>query len=466
MVEEWGEADMFGELRSVLGGAPSAEAFRRVCGIVEAAELCEPGVFEARWRDYALGALRRWPAELCAVSIERAEDLDEVLRSPWHELVRGVDVGKECGIAWDDSVWWSSFLELEHLKLPYGTLSLQEIERAGVTGVFEGLTSLDVGANALSLKALERLMEALGEAGSVRRLVLSSCALGARHVEVLCGAPWVFLLEELDLSYNGVRREGLATLAASAPRFEALRVLHLGFMDISGKSAAALAGAAWSETLERILFTGAAIKSAGLAGFVDAGRLGWLVSRERGRSRLDLFDQGIRNPGVAALAGCEALAEVDEVSLYNNPVSSIAPLVTSPFVEGIRRWDFGCTSLGEGSAEDLLELVRRTRPRTLRVVDLPLDDAFLTALLAMEEACELEVFDIWCPRPRYGLIGLEAWLDWPRSSEVDLFFGAFRVPRDAPAVARAMATGRFTTEDANPYTGEVTVVHRTRGKRV
>ena len=441
--------EVFGELRSLMEGRPSAEAFGRVCALVDEVEEAAPGLYAERWEGYLSGHLARWPASACSVTLRKMEQLDDVLGSPWRGLVRGVDLhvffelSSRAHTDWLSGTLRGAYPELEHLGIAFAHVRKKEVQRACQDGVFDGLRSLAFGECTLKMPTFGVLVDHLGEAGTLRRLESSACVVGDREVAHLVDSALAGQLEHLDLRWNqGIKNGGFEALAGGAPRFEALKTLNLDGTSGSAVGMAALGRASWGEAFESLALPHEGMRAVGLEGFVDGESLGLLFDRWAGRVVLELSYQGLKDEGVEVLARSAELAEVDVLRLEEDRITTLAALAASPYIEGIEEWHLYGNALKAKHAASVLEVVRRARPRVLDLGGAALGDAFVEELCGMSEADGLERLRL-TSRKGYGERALEAILGWPRAAEVESFVATFDVPSGSEVLARALETGRF-----------------------
>jgi hypothetical protein len=452
----WSEAGAFGELRSLTSRRPSAEAFARVCALVEQAEAAAPGLYAERWAAYLAGSLERWPSSTRSVKLTSKEQAEEVARAPWSDLVRGVaiqrflELKEAADTRWLVEEFRAEMPWLEHIGFEYTLVRKREVERACEVGVFVGLTSLGFDECDLRVPTLDVLLTHLDGLGALRRLAMTWCYMGPKQLRRLLESELIGQLEHLDLSNNrSFKVDGFAALAEAAPRFAALRTLALNGMEPPAKGMALVGGAAWPDALERIEVTGNAMGPTGLKGFVETGALWRLFGRRGEEVALNLRYQSLGNRGVKVLAGSPELAEVEALSLDWNDILDLGPLARSPYVGALRAWSLRGNESGEALAQGALELARRTRPRRLDLRECELGDAFVEGLCGMEESRELEVLLIDGYEP-FGEAALEALMSWPRLDALERFSCTFEVPEGSAAATWAMRDARVqvTTRDA------------------
>jgi hypothetical protein len=206
--------EVFGEVRSLVQEAPSVEAWGRLCALLDA--RADEGTL-----GYVRDHIERWPDGLRALPdgwLARAMRRERDARLG---LARGLRV---VGV------------------------TPRELEAALSHPDLTGLTWLSVRAGKLGDAGAKALAAAAPVA--LTRLEVSGCRVGDAGAKALAGSGRLVRLEELDLSGNRVRLEGVRALArGSWPR---LRALDLRGNPLGARAARALAAADGMGALERL----------------------------------------------------------------------------------------------------------------------------------------------------------------------------------------------------------------------
>jgi hypothetical protein len=448
MGEGWSEAEAFGELRSLMSRRPSAEAFARVCALVDEAEEAAPGLYAERWRGYLLGHLGRWQPRHRTVVLRERAAAEAASAAPWAELVEGVDLehfdlNSAADVDWIAGELRGRFPEMEHLGVRTTSMKKAAIVRSCEAGVFDGLRSLVFDRCEVRPVTLEVLMGRLEENDELEHLVFDWCGFGAPQIERVSGTTLAPRLKTLGMpNTERFKPPQAAELARLAPEFEVLERLELRACSLAGAGTKSIAMADWSDTLARMDLGYNGIRGVGVQALIDSGRMEMLFDEGDERS-LNLLGQRIGNKGLEALVAAGLLEGIGRLDLRGcnlTRLSALTDIEDLSALRGLRVVGNAWATREDGAA--LLSVLERARAlEELSVERCGLPGSFVADLLATPAAETLR--DVRLTSGRHGRReDLEALLAWDRLDEVALGFTLLLPARD-PLIARAELSGRF-----------------------
>lgn len=416
----------FGELRSLLHGAPSASGWRAICELVQSWPSDDvQGAQQAI--HYALDHLRRWPDALRVVPRAWLDaallgqppaylPLATHLDAPYYGLsARDLSVLAASGAldhwrvirlahsplraegAW---VLASAPCELVGLDLSYCSLGDAGAAQLARARRWDGLRELSLDRNDLGPDGLEALMLASFIPS------LESLSLASNWLTDACAAqlstPRLRSLHTLNLDANRLGDRGVRAMMESRWSAPRLRRLSLAANGLGPDAAQAIAWRAFASPLESLELGRNMIGSRGLHALTESSRLDnliWLdVSNNALRDEalwafhdtphlpqlagLGLSDNGLTDEGMAAVARWAGLGGLTSLNLSGNLITQrgLARLVSWPGFASLTQLSLANNEL---DGLDALEQVRA--PLALRSLDLSrarLDAAAIRALVA------------------------------------------------------------------------------------
>lgn len=225
--------DDFGELRSLVHGAPSRGAWDELCRWIERQDETQ----QRQWLPYIQTGLASWPAALrCAPQAW----LDTALERPVLalSLVRWI----RCRAPTSSEAWlrWGQLAELEHVE---GIdASATGLKRAGLKALwsapcFARIKHLNLRQNPLAGALIGVL--SIPRQPTLVELSLSACALRHEDIDALAQSAALANLERLDLSRCELDDESI-TRHLSSPHLGRLKRLDLSANTLGLEAARAI----------------------------------------------------------------------------------------------------------------------------------------------------------------------------------------------------------------------------------
>lgn len=225
--------DDFGELRSLVHGAPSRGAWDELCLWIERQDETQ----QRQWLPYIQTGLASWPAALrCAPQ----PWLDTALERP----VPALRLAKwiKCRAPATSEAWliWGQLAELEHVE---GIdASATGLKRAGLKALWSApslgaLQHLKLGRNPLAGSLIGVL--SIPRQPTLVELSLSACALRHEDIDALAQSAALSNLERLDLSRCELDDESITRLLSS-PHLSRLKSLDLSANTLGLEAARAI----------------------------------------------------------------------------------------------------------------------------------------------------------------------------------------------------------------------------------
>jgi len=277
---------IFGDIRSVLHGAASAQAWEEVVALLE---LLETPQLEQEILPYVHRAIKGWDDRLL---VPPALWLDRVLagaREPRMILVR-------------------------RLSLTHTDFEGQKFQQLIRSPYLEHLTSLELTWPGLDLDQLVTLLYHR----SLSRLTefsLEGAELGDGAIDVLCLTSFVHRLEVLELERNELSDGAISRLIDELG--PSLRVLDLSSNHITSRGFASICNAPHLTSLERLSLWNNAIGDDGVEALVESSFLPRL-------SALDLERNQLTDLAAELLLDWEGLSRMTRLDLGHNPMSEDA----------------------------------------------------------------------------------------------------------------------------------------------
>lgn len=440
----------FGELRSLVHGAPSVRAFSAVCRLAQEVEEAAPGVFADRMLDYARGELASWPTRCVTLSVHY-EDGGAFSRMAWAPLARGVVVTKE---SWHDYTH-ADYVRCvraaagrEHVALDRFRVTGEQLVGFVADGLLDGFRSVELREIDLT-GSLGALCEALASREGTQgldALRLVGCRWGGGDLDALSTSRLAGRLRALGLSRTpwpgwswsaGLRRFG---------RLERLELTELGLTEVE---AIALSLASAPDTLRHVNLGGNHLESAAIEAWVAAGRVGWWLDRD-GPVALDTsafrFD-------ASALTACADAGLFDEVESWRGGpkqgdgthaawFETWAPLRDRPqALRRLRGLHMRCVRMSARLYDEVLEALERA-PLGAACVCPPSDAAFARTLEA-PWAARADTLRLSGYPNVHGERALRALLAWERLETIGVLGVRFEVDAGPPALEAARAPEVF-----------------------
>ena len=449
MVDVWSEGAAFGELRSLVSKRPGADAFARICALIDEAEAAAPGLYASRWREYLASHLASWQPRQCAVKIEQSEQGAAAASAPWADLVKGVDLvrfdlSRAADVDWVASELREAFPLLEHLGLVEAVVRKSAIASACELGVFDELRSLSFDDCGLHLSTLTVLLERLEAREEVEHLRFAHCSMGVPQLERICATTLAPRLRSLGLPVHAkFRADQAKVLASRAPEFVALERLGLSNCMVAGAGAKALAEASWGDSFKHLNLNRNGIRGMGVKALAERGLLGSIVE-EGGERTLDLMGQQIGNKALQIVVDSGVLEGVEHLNLWDCNLTTLESLSAAEGLEKVRSLNlYGSHWADREDGTALLEAISRMENlERLTVARRGLSEDFVERLCANTGArhltsLEFDHYATCSPRD------LEAVLGWSRFSELEHLVMELVLPDGDELIARAVETGRF-----------------------
>lgn len=356
----------FGELRSLLQGEPSREAFAQILELLTSGwraprlewVVHARAVLDASWPEQARQARGALALELlgqprleglaCELRLER----EQVQRSPWTRLaqadhLRGLVAlcARRCGVdpaAAQEIAGAPPLRRLRRLDLRGNALGVEGARALLAHPMWVALEELDLGVDVYGftedpealqgLGAFERLRElsldglglqnagatALGELrapAQLERLDLSVNAIGDRGARQLARGALLSHLRELSMANNPLRAPGAEALLEALPVGERLEELDLSGSFLGESGARALARAEHLRGLRRLRLADSDLGAAGVWALAQAEHLASLEV-------LDMHGVGMGDEGARALAQASQLSSLRELNLVGNGITA------------------------------------------------------------------------------------------------------------------------------------------------
>jgi hypothetical protein len=408
----------FGDLRSILYGAPTEDSWELLCELLDVL-MDDPETDAERTRHYVGELLERWPAHLRVMprrwlgrlmSGQRAElatlarvislrnqrvsdaQLGALARSEALASVEELDLCDAIRGATLEALMASAWItRLRTLRLQNNALSLGDLADPArwlrTSPCLNTLETLMLGFNQLN----DRDLEALASVDGLRALrALELHANQLQHVRALFGAPGLEGLErlslkwnpiadlaraleasalrelrELDLSATGMDDSALRALAEgqAMPRLSTLRLERNPAVTDAGMQA--LAGAKWMERLEQLSLASTSVHAAGLQMLVDSGRAAQLT-------HLNLMFTGVDDAAMEVLSAPGAMPALRSLNLTRTLVTArgASVLASSELAERLETLNLSRCEIGE---EGLAALATSERFGRLKSLSLSLD---------------------------------------------------------------------------------------------
>ena len=413
----------FGDLRSLLQRAPSAQVWFELIELLEDWQEEDPNDFVRVALPYVCGHLDHWPDRLRQLPIDWFEswceqrDEQDMERGAWRfTLARAFvapelphrDTARALVRGMTQSEWLEDATVLEMPRCYMRNLPIWMLARSSKLGRLEALDlsynglsvwSMHALQRAESLTAIERLsldgngldaralmpLAARTDWRRLRALSLSSNALGDEGMEVLTSAPHFSRLRELSLAKNEIGDEGIQILANSA-MYGSLECIDLANNNLGSRSCEALAAA---PSLVELDLTGNTIDEFGGVSLVRSPyfgqwrRLGLANTGVAARTlealaehdaplelrRLDLTGNQIAAAGASALARCRGLAKLESLELSVNAldVAAIRELSEAPFIPHLRHLSLSFNPLTDAGIAHMLTSSRLERLERLEL---------------------------------------------------------------------------------------------------
>lgn len=307
------EDERFGELRSMVHGDRSRQAFKELCVWVSRLEQDNPGSFSQEMLAYAKENLQAWSPYTTSLKLQ-CHELDRVASVPWLPMVRGVTLDGFASHKVDTVVEQLTYMPWrEHLGIDGLSIRQNDFLQAIDDGLFDGLRSLEIRNCPLRTKTFEPLIERLAERealADLEELRFHNCNIKAAHIDLLCASSLPGRLRVLGLGGNtSVKSSGVKALLRSITKFERLERLLLEETGLNNAAAKLIASATLPRSLVHIGLGRNELKSAGLKALAKVGRTKMLADRS-GEQLLDTssfaFDE-------AAIRACVEDGMCDDV---------------------------------------------------------------------------------------------------------------------------------------------------------
>ena len=405
----------FGELRSLLGGPPTAARWRQLLELLEQWHARAPRQLTELALPYARARLKAWPVRArrlprrwlealiaeqgqapgwwleiaCAIALPALLHRAEV-RHIIHGLARGAFMQRVRSLALPSNYMRSLMAlrlsrsphlhHLTHLDVSYNHLGMLGVHALAHAEALAGLEELELAGNGLEARGVGVLLGRSDWRG-LRQLELSQNRLGDEGCVELARAPAAARLTELGVACNDIGDGGARALAIS--QGPSLERLELGRNRIGPRGVRVLAESCAS--LHALDLSDNPLGADGVCALAEGERWG-------GLRRLDLAGTQARHAGLAALAQSEALGSLEQLELSSNLIdaASARALGQSAALARVARLGLGSTELGPEALGAILE---GPLGRGLVRLDLsfnPLGDQGLRALLEAPGLARLE----------------------------------------------------------------------------
>ncbi len=337
--------DDFGELRSLLHGAPSHGTWVRLCRLLGSLDDDQLGSVAV---PYAASHLRGWPDALRASPRRWLDAHLAGVSRPYWSLVRALDLE---GRVIDHPL--CTRLRSDLLGEPISTLLARDthIEHQDAADLLdsptlEHLAHVDLSRTVLTEKVI-RLLADSDVLLSARILKLNACKLGNDGLRIVSLAHSFESLEHLELSDNRVGLMGLEMLADSDFACQ-LRRLDLSDNHIGRWGAMAVGQIDEVSHLVQLNLKNCDLFDEGLAALAAASRFEDLVE-------VNLESNSIRNDGIVSLVESGAMRSVEVLRLGGNKIgdAGLRALIESNHMPALRRLHMHFNPLSPESLEFL-----------------------------------------------------------------------------------------------------------------
>jgi hypothetical protein len=451
----WDEGSAFGELRSLTQRRASAEGFAQILGVVERAEEAAPGLYAERWADWLGANLARWAPRHRVVAFGSVAQGEELAARPWADLITGVELRTFDLTASRDDLRWlegdmrARFPNLTHLGIADVAMRKPQLAALCESGLFDGMTSVSVARCGLRLPTFSMLMDRLERSPEITSLRFEECALGPKQLGRVCESSLLGGLRELALTHHDRHnaKDSEAQLAEVAGELTSLEVLDLTSCNAGWDASKTFADAAWPGTLERIVYAGNRLGLRGMREWVRSGRMDLLLDRERD-TRLDLRGHIIRPKGLAALTESDVLGQLEELVLGACLLTHVRPLLECDALGELRTLDLGSNDLfEEGTTQDVLALLERTRPQRFGMNHTNMPEGFIEAFTASEASLGITHLTLNTWQYEMTPEDLGHLLDWPGMEGLEVCDVHLKLPLHHAIVGRVRADARFNVSE-------------------
>lgn len=366
----------FGELRSILHGAPSASAWSQLCAVLEAQTGCAKRMSQ-HILPYTLMQLKSWPDALrvCPrrwledraytwalmsvvrrVNLARAglddQALGRVLSKPPLASVRTLDIRHNWVRAQGaHHVATNSALgNLTHVLLGYNQISDQGAQSILESRRLLKLTHLDLTRNGLSDSALAHMPPECDMAQGLHAFNVSHNWLGVPGAAHVGRQRWP-RLTWLNVRANALGDAGCARLFERPDHFPALEHIDLGHNNLGPRSAKTLAWHMPQAGVDTLILQDNRLGKRGLYHLVESTRM-------RQVRVLDVRRNQIPSDGMSAFEDLTHMRNLEGVLLDDNLLDAraIQAMHNAPSLQRLRTLGLGRNALGDDAVEALCAL--------------------------------------------------------------------------------------------------------------
>jgi uncharacterized protein (TIGR02996 family) len=298
------------------------EPFRR--GMPGAVQARDGAAFVA----HADELFAQYPIEALELALLRVAETKELAECPWLERITSLSLVQGASGAVVTRLLASPlFTRLTELRIGSEFSTPPAVSAVVRSRVFRQLTSLAVRSDRRAGGNLAGELTRLGKPPRLKKLDLSANRLTAATITQLIESPAAESVEELDLSDNTLRSEGVAAIAGGA--LPNLRALHLLRTRPEEEGVAALASAPLFRELRSLSLGGNNLGPTAATAVAHAPADQLRV--------LDLHDNRIGDRGAVTLAGSPHLANLVLLDLAEAQVgdSGAEALAESPHLDGL-----------------------------------------------------------------------------------------------------------------------------------
>lgn len=377
----------FGELRSILHGKPSASAWNRLCGLLEAQTACAERMSH-HVLPYTLSQLKSWPHDLrvCPrrwledrtytwalmsvarrVSLARAglndQALGRILSKPPFSSIRILDIRHNWvrppgarHVATNNTL-----TNLTHLLLGYNQISDQGAQSILESRRLGKLTHLDLTRNGLSDNALAYIPEHSDLIQGLQALNVSHNWIGAHGGAHVAHQHWK-QLRFLNMHANALGDAGCARLFETPDNFPQLKHIDLGHNNLGPRSAQTLAWHMPAACLDTLILQDNRLGTRGLHHLVESTRM-------RHVRVLDVRRNQIPSDGLRAFEDLTHMHNLQGLFLDDNLLDArgIEAMHKAPSLDALHTLSLGHNALGDDAIEALCGLTCVAHMRVLNL---------------------------------------------------------------------------------------------------